>query len=171
MKEYCIESGMTFQFEQGTYYLPEKTEPYVTLVSGNGIKSCDIIFYRSEDKLFLIEAKTSSPNPLNPDSTDHVTEYVRDIHFKWIHSLLLILGLIDRRNYAITSTVPDWLLSLPMADCKIGLVLIIKNHPKAWLSDILDVFQKELHGTKKAFKLEDPIVINEEIARNLGWVK
>ena len=68
------ESGMTFgPFQEDQIYWIEKASAYKSL--GQGIKSVEFVYKKNADKLFFIEAKSSSPNPLR----ESIDNYIKDI--------------------------------------------------------------------------------------------
>jgi hypothetical protein len=165
------ESDMEFSFpEQDTFDI-EQSDLYTALSKGNGIKACDFVFLQHADTILLIEAKKSSPNPANPDSPQKVAEYTHDIHFKMIHSLFLLLGMAGLRSYHYSSTPPQWIAKAKDPTTRFIPVLVVKSLQKEWLPPISDRLRKEFAGTRKAFNLEDLIVMNEDQARAKGFIQ
>lgn len=163
------ESGMNFIFPSTSTFLPEKSSLYKKLSLGNGIKSCDIISLDNH-KLLLIEAKTTSPNYEVPSIPSKLIEYAEEIHFKIIHSLLLLLGLIKNRPYIISENLPEDLKKIDLTSIEIVPILIAKNNKKEWNISTSEYLNKHIKGITKAFKINDLIVINEEQAQKKGWV-
>lgn len=174
MKSLVEESGMSFFVDMEYSFLPEKVEPYTTLVKGNGIKTCDLICFKknaNNNRLEFIEAKSTAPNPSNPASTKAVKDYAYEILDKFTHSILLIIGISVHREYPSQFDKPLWMGDQNLPKSKFLPILIVKSHKKEWLQELTDVLRKELKGIKKAFMLEDLIILNEEIARKKGYIQ
>lgn len=165
------ESEMDFSLPLESTFDIEKSSLYQSLCKGNGIKACDFIYLQSPKKVLLIEAKKSSPDPQNPASTHKVAEYSKSIHLKVVHSLLLLLGMAGLRSYPYTTDPPKWIEETKDPSTKFIPILVIKNIQKEWLQPISDKLRQELSGTRKAFRLEDLIVMNEEMARAKGFIQ
>jgi hypothetical protein len=159
------ESNMYFLFDERLTYRPEKNEPYRTLTKGNCIKSCDIVTLNGKS-LLLIEAKTTAPNVGNaPDLLD----YVQEFHYKTCHSLLMLLGMSKNRPYRAMEK-PLFLDSIDWAHVSIRPVLVVKSHKREWLAGLHEKIGREMRGIVKAFQMETPLVLNEELAREKGWL-
>lgn len=55
------ESGLEFILDSERLFLPENEAFYKKLSSKDSIKICDIIFLADDDRLLIIEVKSSSP--------------------------------------------------------------------------------------------------------------
>jgi hypothetical protein len=165
------ESEMDFSFLEQSVFDLEKSDVYSGLSKGNGIKVIDFILHNQRNDILLIEAKKNSPNLGNPASKEKVSEYTHNIHLKTVHSLLLLLGLTGLRSYKYPSNPPEWINLIKKPSTKIIPVLVIKKSKKEWLPPIADCLRKELSGTRKAYGLEDILVLNEEMARQKGYIK
>ena len=97
--------------------------------------------------------------------------YTQDIHFKIIHSLFLLLGMAGLRTYQYTSTPPQWIDKVTNPATRFIPVLVVKDMQNEWLPPIADCLRKEFSGTRKAYNLDDLIVINEEKAREKGFIR
>jgi len=131
MSDVITESGMDFIADN--VYRIEKSEVYSNL--GEGVKTVEFV-RASGDNLLFVEARTTFPNPNNPDignSERFVTE-LRDISEKFIHSLNVFsaikIGVLhDRAEYMI---LPE--------NVSLVFVLVIKSHKLEWCKPI----EKEL---------------------------
>lgn len=156
-----IESGMTFQYDSDDVFLPECSPAYKSLAEHNGIKSCDFVWYY-KSRLLFIEVKTTAPKDL--------TTYLQEIHLKLIHTLLMFLGIIYGRPFSDKTTLPPNLLPLNIGGIAIVPVLIVKQHQKDWLGPLADKIRKYIRGTKKAYCMDDILVLNEDSARKRGFI-
>ena len=89
------ESGMDFVSDKAFHI--EKSQIYTNI--GASVKSIEFIRLDG-DKLMFIEAKTTFPNPNNPDA-DNVTRFqseIEDMRDKFIHSLNLFSSMYSRSN-------------------------------------------------------------------------
>ena len=149
-------SGMAFAAEK-TFYI-EKSELYLGL--GEGIKSIEFIRIK-ERKLLFIEAKTTFPNPYNPNEENLVrynTE-IDDIRDKFIHSLNMLSSIeigVAQSEFDVGFALPE--------KVTLEFYLVIRNHESEWCKDI----EKALMAAFPAYikKIWKPViyVINREIA-------
>lgn len=162
----ATESGMTFQYDTDDMFLPELSPTYQSLAKRNSIKACDFVWY-DKNKLLFIEVKTTAPNKIKD-----LEKYIQDIHFKIIHTLLMFLGIRHGRPFAAKTTLPPNLLAVHAGNVAIVPVLIIQQHQEDWIASLTDKIRKdkEIRGIKKAYCLEDFIVLNENSARKRGWI-
>jgi hypothetical protein len=165
-----IESEMDFSFEADRVFDAEVSEPYTTLVKRDGMKVCDFIALKSENIVMLIEAKKTSPNPGNPESKDKVREYGEQIHLKIVHTLLLAIGMALGRFSDIEHSCPEWLKSSPTSATRWIPILVVKDLEKPWIPQISEKLGKVIHGTRLAFRLDDLLIMNEEMAKEKGFI-
>ncbi len=165
MSQYT-ESGMTFEYDADYVFLPEQSLTYQELVKSNSIKACDFVLCK-KNKLLFIEAKTTAPR----NDKDF-----QDIYFKFIHTLLLYLGIKFGRPFKVQTTLPTNLSAIDIGKVEIIPVLIVRDHKKDDLSELTDSIRKEIKGIegskgiRKAYCLDDVIVLNEELARKQGFI-
>lgn len=160
-----VESDMTFQYDSDDMFLPERSSIYKSLVKQDGIKSCDFVWYHNE-KLFFIEVKATAPDNKNPN----LTKYIQEIHLKLIHTLLMFLGMHCGRPFREETILPSNISSVNVAEIAIVPVLIVRQHQKDWIPSLADTIRKHIKGTKKAYCLDDIIVLNEESARKKRFI-
>jgi len=156
MDRVITESGMEFAAEN-TFYI-EKSELYLGL--GEGIKSIEFIRIK-ERKLLFIEAKTTFPNPNNPNAENLVRFHaeIDDIRDKFIHSL----NLLSSVEVGVAQSEYDGDFALPER-VTLEFYLVIRNHESAWCKDV----EKTLMAAFPPYikKIWKPVVyvINREIA-------
>lgn len=158
------ESGMNFQYDLDDVFLPEQSPTYKSLAKHNSIKSCDFIWYYRQ-KLLFIEVKTTAPN-----NEEDLTSYIQDVHIKLVHTLLMFLGIIYGRPFEERTILPSNFSIINIKNIKIVPMLIVQHHQKDWIASLSDKIRKSIKGTKKAYCMEDIIVLNEDGARKQGFI-
>lgn len=171
-KVIITESKMRFgEYEEENVFEIEKSEQYTEKLRPNGIRSCEFVL-RRENTLYFVEAKESCPRQITAETTDEkrkkYREYVDSITEKMRHSLMLYSNILLKR-YS-TNGVSELLQENDMSKLDIRLVLVVKNAEKAWLEPFNNVFNKELDGELKIWKIPSLSIINEETARRKGFI-
>ena len=156
------ESGMTFgPFQEDQIYWIEKASAYKSL--GQGIKSVEFVYKKNADKLFFIEAKSSSPKK----ERENFDEYIDDISEKFIYSFNLWLTLyLQRRKDNIA---PD-LLDASMKTNIFSFILVINGHKQDWLPPIKEALERKLMVERKIWN-HKVIVINDSLAKTNGLIR
>lgn len=165
-----VESGMRFRFQEENCYLIETGHPYLDIKS-QGVRACDFVFLEEKTNktiLYFIEAKSSTPNFSN--SKYNSSDFIKEITEKFLHSLLLILGIKLNRHYNKVDPLPLTIRNIDISVTKINFCLIIRGHKKEWLKDLQDLLRKNLRPIIKSFSLNDVLVINDELARKYRLV-
>ena len=168
-----IESGMVFIRTPEGFFNVEKC-PTVESI-GEGVKICEF-FMRKESgakvKLFLVEAKSSSPKPPTiGGGTMPWDEYNDDICEKLTNGLLVYLGLKTGRPYSERSELPGAMAADDIADLSIIPCLVLRDHPEWALAPVQDELRMRMNHIVKSFQLEQPLAINREIAVKYGLVE
>jgi len=133
---------------------------------GDGIRSVEFIRVKG-DMLLFVEAKTSFPNPNNPDADNKARfqSEIDEICEKFIHSLNLFSSIevgVAKDGYPDEFVKPK----------KLSLVflLVIKNHEFKWCRPIKGKLEAELpHYIKKIWK-PTVYVINQKVATEQGFI-
>lgn len=156
------ESGMTFgPFPENQVYRIEKADVYTSL--GQGIKAVEFVYKKGTDKLFFVEAKSSSPRP----ERENFDNYIDDIADKFIHSFNLWLTLnLGRREDEIASNMLD----VPMETSIFRFILVINGHKEAWLPPIKEALERRMMADRKIWN-HKIIVINDSLARDRGLIR
>lgn len=157
------ESGMTFgPFSEDQIYRIEKADAYIDL--GEGVKAVEFVYRQRQDKLFFIEAKSSSPMPKG----EKFENYIGDIAEKFLHSFGLWLTLYLKRR---TDKISPNMLDIPVAShaFRFIFILVINGHRKEWLPPIKAAIARQMMAEIKIWKHE-VIVINDEQARERGLI-
>ena len=156
------ESGMTFgPFPEEQVYQIEKADAYTTL--GESVKAVEFVFRQSKEKIFFIEAKSSSPMP----EGEKFNTYIGDISDKFLHSFNLWLTLnLGRRKDEISETI----LEVPTDTQVFRFILVINGHEETWLPPVRAAIERKMMAEIKIWRHE-VIVINDQQARARGLIK
>lgn len=153
------ESNMVFLCDDERTFLCEK---YVNTNSIQHIKSVEFIL-KDRSRIFLVEAKTSVPNPEN---SENFKKYIDDISNKAIDSFSLLLSAVmKRRNIDICSEI----LHADYAKINFHLLLVIKNHKKEWCPPVQSGLEDSLRHFTVAWNWgpQPVIVLTEEMAQQI----
>ncbi|MDD3040643.1 hypothetical protein [Bacteroides sp.] len=161
------ESGMTFgPFANEHCFWIEKSAIYGKIQGG--VKIAEFILLQpDQNSLFVLEAKTSSPNPQNGESRYKFEDYITEIAEKLLNALTLGVTSCLERHIDIKNEVPIGFKNLAYNSLKIILILVIKDHKQEWLSPVNDALKKKLAAAIKTWPL-NIIVLNESLARRNG---
>lgn len=166
-----IESGMEFAEQPENYF---KVESCPTMRALN-VKTCDFIIAKKsgvQTRIFLIEAKSSAPKPLQDNTTQKEPweKFLQNICEKMVTTLLVFIGLKVGRHYSQLSDLPDTIARAVLGDLSITPCLVLKEHPPYALFQISDALKIRLQPIVKSFVLDQPIVINADMAIKKGLV-
>ena len=163
MDNIITESGMDFITENAFYI--EKSELYTNL--GDGVKSIEFVRIK-DSKLLFVEAKTTFPNPNNPNMANlaRYQSEIEDIRDKFIHSLNLLSSVevgVAKKELGEDFALPKKVM--------LEFYLVIKKHESEWCKDI----EKTLMAVFPPYfkKIWKPViyVINQETAIKRDIVK
>ena len=176
--EPIIESGMSFgPYNDGFCFHIEKS---VTIKEINknakkteGVPIAEFLLLVLESELptiWVIEAKSSSPQPANQIDFDAYINMIRD---KLSNSLSLFFAIYLKRHLASEAELSDNFQQPNIALAKFNLVLIINGHDEKWLPPLQDALQKLLKPTVKIWNLSPTSVkvLNDNGARVLGLIQ
>ena len=154
------ESGMIFgNYEQPCLYRIENSKLHKEL--GDGIKSVEFILLRDANKIFFIEAKSSSPKAETNAVRYH--EFIDEIADKFIHSFNMFsawkVGRLDDAGEA-----GDKLQAVRMKDISTIFILVIRGHRREWLLPLQEELNRKLRCQRSIWKSR-VIVMNDEIAK------
>ena len=161
MTESVIESGMEFIVspEQNLYYI-EKSPVYAALQ--NEMKMAEFVLYDDKKKkVFVVEAKTSAPNPNSNVQAANFNTFINEIDQKLSNAMDLFA------KQALCSALPAGFEKIDYSNVNIVFVLVIKNHKKEWLQTVNDALGIAVNKHKRFKKIWkcNVIVLNEDSAR------
>lgn len=158
------ESGIKFSVEKDELFHIEKSNNFKKL----GIKTVEFVKYQKISKqIMFIEAKSSIPNP--EKSPSEYEEFWNEIKEKHENSFNYIASSFIRFPER-SSEFSESFKNILFQDSKILLFLIIPDMPNELLSGASDKFNKKLDGFKKAWGVNDIVVINKELAKKYGLI-
>lgn len=154
------ESGMVFgNYRPERVFKIENSQIHNRM--GTGIKSVEFILLKGEDKIFFVEAKSSSPKA--ETSWERYQEFLNDITEKFIHSFNMLcawyLGRIDDGGQVGTE-----LKMATYADAGFIFVLVIRGHRAEWLLPLQEELNQKMRSHNSIWKSR-VIVMNDSIAR------
>ncbi|EGR0774562.1 hypothetical protein EW121_09725 [Vibrio cholerae] len=159
------ESGVTFgQFSVEDCYQIEHSQGHNSL--GQGFKMVEFT-YLTDQKLFVVEAKSSIPKPTNQPDYD---DYWCEIFEKFENALLLQMMAYVKRNSVANAELPINHKDMDWQQTSLQLRLVIPTVPTQHLTQITDKFRLKLSKLKKLWNIKDThiFVLNEEMARREG---
>ena len=172
--EPIIESEMQFgPYSDEEVFWIERSRLYTRRLEPNGVKCCEFILNRGKN-IYFIEAKKSCPNQLTAESTEEkkakYNEYIEDVAGKMRHSLAVYASLLLNRheNYV---ELPINLSKKNLSKKTLKLLLVVKDAEKEWLDPLQIVLNKELKKESSIWCDVRLYAINEETARNKGFVQ
>ena len=156
------ESDMDF-IADNAYHI-ESSKTYKSL--GEGVKSVEFVRV-VDNKLMLVEAKTTFPNPNNPtvDEPNRFQDEVEDICDKFIHSLNLFLSI----EVGIAEDISASKIVKPEA-VTLVLVLVIKKHELGWCKPVKVELERTLPSYFTKIWKPNVLVINYEEAVSRDFV-
>lgn len=152
------ESGMKFgPYEETNVFHVEKSRLYKLL--GEYVKTIEFILCKSDREIYLIEAKSSSPQPSNQEDFD---DFILKIHEKFAHSIDLLFAILLKRMLDDNGEIPSCICDAN-SQVDIKLILVINGHKIDWLSPINNAINQKLRRQIKTWNLE-VVVMNEQLA-------
>ncbi|WP_101908633.1 hypothetical protein [Marasmitruncus massiliensis] len=166
MKITIDESGLCFgEYEKSQLFHAEKSAAYISL--GKGVATVEFVLYKKDDNIFMVEAKSSSPQPSNQADFD---SFIDEIFIKVAHSIDLYFGLVLKRIHDSANDMPDCFKTADYSKANIKFVLVINGHRTEWLPPITDALTRKLKRQIKTWGL-DVVAINHLQAREYGLLK
>lgn len=165
------ESGMTFgPFDTEACYQIEHSNGHRSL--GEGFKMVEFTYFDEPSaKLWLVEAKSSIPNP-KTDATEYET-YFDNLFEKFENALLLHGTSALGRNQVCCAELPIKMQGMPWPALQIQLRLVIPDVPNHFLPQLTDKLQTHLKKLLAVWRhdLMDIKVINADFARREGLIQ
>lgn len=157
------ESGMTFgPFAENNVFSIEKSKIYQKLQQNMQI--AEFVVIMRNGSIWIVEAKSSSPNPRHKESEVKFDDYITEISNKLINALTLTVSVIINRHDAAITEIHQNFQEAIMRGNTINLCLIINGHDEEWLIPIQDALNQQLYLDKKIWRF-DIAVMNEEMAK------
>lgn len=161
------ESGMEFgPFENETCFYIEKSRIYSELHYSFRISEF-LVFQKEHNRLLIVEAKSSSPNP--GSSIERFEQFIDEISEKLNHAWNLTLSMLLRRHESFYDELPVAFKELDFASLNVVLLLVIKGHNSKWLPPLQEALQKSLKNFSRIWKTR-VFVINDKLAKSYGLI-
>jgi len=162
--EPIIESGMKFgPYPEGDCFYIENSATYQKIKEG--VKIAEFLLLHSPDnsKVWIVEAKQSSPRPETKSDWD---DFILQIQEKLTNALTLSVATCLKRH-STYEELPNSFQTLDLEKASFRLILVINGYPKALLPPLQDVLKKALKPTIKTWNLSatSVMVLNETLAR------
>jgi hypothetical protein len=167
--EPIIESGMKFgPYPEGDCFYIEKSATYQKI--NEGVKIAEFLLLHSPDnsKVWIVEAKQSSPRPETKSDWD---DFILQIQEKLTNALTLTVATCLKRH-STWGELPNSFQTLDLQKVDFRLILVIKGHQEGWLGPLNDALKKALHPTIKTWNLSatSVVVLNDTMAREQGLI-
>lgn len=168
-----IESGMRFGiYQEGYCFHIEKSDLYQKIQED--VKIAEFLLYRDTDKhsqpaVWIIEAKSSSPQPRNQSEFDN---FIQEIKEKFFNTLFLYVS-IKLQRHTITNELPTMFEGLDIKETNFRFILVIKGHQEGWLPPLQDELRKTLKPILKIWNLPPTsvFVLNDGGAQKYGLIQ
>lgn len=165
------ESGMVFNIENSdNLYHIEKSKLYKKL--SDAVKIAEFLYVDKDKNCTIIEAKSSSPN--QKINTERFNEYIDEVKAKFINAYTIyIANRLGRHTKEDFNEMSKPFQTLKIESQNFSFILIIKDHKKEWLQSVSDSLKKNIKVFLKSWNIKDSQikVLNEELARESGWIE
>lgn len=172
MSKIIIESGMRFgPYPDDDCFELEKSAIYQRVQHGVMMAEFALIRRKPDQPstVWLIEAKSSSPQP---DTQPNFDQFIEEIRQKLSNALQMLIAAQLKRHPEAETDLPHGFQQLTLQeDWK--LVLVIRGHHDAWLIPIQDALKQSLSVLLKTFGLKPTsvAVINDSKAMSLHLIR
>ena len=161
-----VESFMRFVFSDEDVFIIEN-DPLVK--DTEGVKSCECVVLINE-KVALIEAKSSSPKPDNKENFD---TFIEDIKEKFATSLCLFSEIRGKQHgQEAFERLPIRLQKYDLSDEQYGIYLIIHGNDESWMGGLQDALREALRDVIEQWNIDDVNVkaLNHTMAKELKLI-
>jgi len=163
----CInESGLLFgDYNDDDVFHIEKSKIHKDLDDCS--KTVEFVLRFNADKIYFIEAKSSSPQPGNEKDFN---AFINEISGKIEHSMDIFFALIVERMKDTKGEFPCSFQRVDYSKINITALLVINGHKNEWLPPIKDALTKKLKRIIKTWNMQ-VAVLNHELAAAYGLTK
>jgi hypothetical protein len=160
------ESGLLFgDYDDDDVFQIEKSQIYKEL-SGCS-KTVEFVLRFSADKIYFIEAKSSSPKP---KSEKDFNVFINDISGKINHSLDIFFALVVKRIKDTKGEFSRSFRKIDYSNIEVTVLLVINGHKIEWLPPVRDALVKKLRRIIKTWNIQ-VAVLNHELAADYCLIK
>lgn len=174
MNEVTIsESGMSFgPFPADRVWQVEKSALYKRIQEGVQIAEFIVLpeSMRKDSTAWVIEAKSSSPQP---ETKPNFNEFIEEIRVKLSNAFMLAVATRLERFNGELMNLPTAFQNFDPTTTNFAFILVINGHQEAWLVPIQDALAKAMKGLIKTWNLPAAsiAVLNSEGAIRKGLIK
>lgn len=167
MKQILEESGMRFTYDDENCYRIEKSSEVTSL---QGVKIVELVEIAGKDKLRMLEAKSSAPNPENKDD---FAVYEKDVCEKFQNSISLLNAAKLRRRPEIFRELPERLKTADYGSLHYRMYLVVRKSKEDWIVTLAETFREKLRPFLKCWNIpvDQFLVLNGEVAREKGLLE
>lgn len=164
------ESGMSFgPYSPGSVFQIEQSPAVQARLSPNGIKVCEFIWCSPKQNLFLVEAKSTVPNPRK--SPEAYALYFSQIIEKFSNSIHILAAGLTARNSSLQHEINTAMSIHDFASVSdIRFYLVIPDAPDAAVQHLSDKLGSLLKRQRLIWKA-DAKVINRRFAQKAGLIQ
>lgn len=167
MKRILVESSLHIPYQDEACYMIEKS-PIVARLQG--VKIVEFVQAKGTNKIVMLEAKTSAPQPTNKGDYD---EYIKEIREKFQNSISLLNAAKMNRYPKLFEELPQPLKDINYDTTLYLLYFVIKESKDDWVRNLSEDLHRQLHPFLKSWNIPDLnfVVVNEAMALDLGIVE
>lgn len=169
------ESGMEFgPFVETECFVVENSRTHAAVQPGVQIAEFLVIRAGHPPQVWIVEAKSSTPNPESPlpDATVKFADFITEIRDKLTNALVLGVTACMGRHPVAEGELPAGFAGLSLGTAAFRLVLVVKGHQTKWLPPLQEALVNALRVTSRTWGLggHSVVVLNDEIARGYGLI-
>jgi len=166
------ESGLTFGPFDPTYCFPVESSKTYAAIKNDGVKMAEFLWIKSEGqrcRVWIVEAKSSSPRPGNQQPFD---QFIGELKDKLINGLSLGMAAVLGRHPDSEAELPQAFKALDLGSAEFLLLVVINGHADDWLPPLDDALNAALRSTIKTWALgaNSVKVINDRMAKRYGLI-
>ncbi len=165
---YIEESGMRFgPFDEQEVYHIEKSQIYQELQ--HKLQMAEFLLMRNNKTVWIVEAKSSSPNPENQASKIQFDEYIENISEKLVNALTLTVSILLNRQGNAINDIPKCFSEGIFTNCSIKMIVVVNGHRNEWMNEIQDAISQQLYTQSKVWRF-DIAAINDATAKEINLI-
>lgn len=166
------ESGLSFGPFDSDRCFPIETSKTYAAIQNDGVKMAEFLWIKSEGqrrRVWIVEAKSSSPQPGNKQPFD---KFIGELRDKLVNGLSLGMAAILGRHPKTEDELPLAFKELELRSAEFLLLVVINGHADEWLPPLDDALNDALRTTIKTWALgaNSVKVINDQMAIKHGLI-
>jgi len=168
-----VESGMTFgPFDSSECFHVETSGAYKKIRPG--VKMAEFVWLRRDaspnPKLWVVEAKSSSPKPAPPG---RFKEFIDEIREKLVNALAMVFSARLGRPQSAHADLPTAISTMDLSKIDVRFILVVNGHKTEWLPNLKDALSTALLPTVRTWGITTPamVVLNDASARKKALIQ